>query len=107
MDSTELMIYDWVRIKGCSENYSRVTELYVTTDVTARRMLRVVNNYNYCISETEVEPIEITKEFLKKNPGLIGFFKAIHRFKYVHELQHYLRLRGYKGLANRGIIMYD
>ena len=98
MKANELMIGDWVN-KMESDHFVkvRVIGLYNDTIDFSRGIIRGT------ITENGVEPIKLTREIAEKN-GVKAYGKTEKFFirvmynkipiKYVHELQHVLRLCG-------------
>ena len=127
MKATELMIGDWLRYSpksiSLNNNYGG---LYRAEGVSQDTISLGAKNYRFVVSDKEIDPIPLTAEILEKNgwehDGIFmdkridenTFFSWAGKFgaelyqnnyymcycKYVHTLQHALRLRGFDELAD-------
>lgn len=122
MNAKELMICDLVIYE---DNIHKITDLSLCIDES---VLVHVDGYECHIFEHEISPIPLTKEILKANGfweeggGFAKFFPGVGKFttwksriediqctlfgtvelplRYVHQLQHALRLCGLQELAD-------
>ena len=93
MKATELMIGDWV--------YDTILKCNTQVEMLSLSGIRGDCNDNVW-NEKTFEPIPLTKEIREKNMmldfyvsmGIVGKDKIVIPFKYVHQLQHALRLCG-------------
>lgn len=115
MKATDLMIGDWVQWNGIPSRVHTITAAEEIRLSNAMELSELTCMYNF----NNVEPINLTEEILKANgidifdncdlslPLYTMGIKVIERgvyikmqFKFVHELQHALRLCGLDELAD-------